>query len=471
AQVAAMEMYENTLSAQDPENVEQVEITVAESQTEQIANEDAVEITFTAAGSVSGLAPYRDLAEAFTAENPDIIINVREPNYGAGMVDISTMANAADCFQWFPSVPSNLNEVVLNLDPLMDVDPTITAQDFFPYTLDMFRVQGQLVALPSSLRVPLIAYNKDLFDAAGVPYPQNGWTTDDFLETAVALTSGEGDNKQYGFATQAWEFGEFSWFVDLLSGRHFDDSVDPPKLIINNPETVAAVRWFTNLTTEYEVKPTFVTDMNESSSSAYQTRQEMLQNGRIAMWQHDIFNAGFGPSEPELNLGYVTFPIPPDSTESAGYQSSIGLFISADTEFRQECWRWITYLTTQHTVDEGLPAREAIARSDGYAAQVGEELASAYLVSMDTATTAPDLSIYGDNEWQGMATVWLLQSYTAIINDGVTVEEALDNGQNKIDSYYGCMVEQANFDDNQTRVDCLQEADDSLPSYYYNVSE
>lgn len=191
------------------------------------------------------------------------------------------------------------------------------------------------------------------------------------------------------------------------------------------------------------------------------------------MWQHDFFNIGFGSSDTELNAGYVTFPIvASDVAERVGYQSSTGLFIAADTEFRQECWRWITYLTTQHSIDESLPAREAVARSDSYAAQVGDELAATYLASMESATTSPDLSIYsGDNDWQGMATVWLLQAYTAIINDGVTVEEALNDGQNKIDTFYGCMVEQANFEDNQTRVDCLKEADDSLPSYYYTVNE
>ena len=35
-----------------------------------------------------------------------------------------------------------------------------------------------------------IYYNKDLFDKAGVPYPKDGWTWEDFQDTAVKLTYG-----------------------------------------------------------------------------------------------------------------------------------------------------------------------------------------------------------------------------------------------------------------------------------------
>lgn len=41
-------------------------------------------------------------------------------------------------------------------------------------------------------------YNKDLFDQRHVPYPQNGWTWDDFLAAAQAVSDPE--SGIYGYA-------------------------------------------------------------------------------------------------------------------------------------------------------------------------------------------------------------------------------------------------------------------------------
>ena len=37
-----------------------------------------------------------------------------------------------------------------------------------------------------------IAYNKEIFDEARVPYPTNDWTWDDFAEIAKLVSSGSG---------------------------------------------------------------------------------------------------------------------------------------------------------------------------------------------------------------------------------------------------------------------------------------
>ena len=43
------------------------------------------------------------------------------------------------------------------------------------------------MCLPQNLSSLVVYYNRDLFDAAGVPYPEAGWTWDDFLAAAKAL--------------------------------------------------------------------------------------------------------------------------------------------------------------------------------------------------------------------------------------------------------------------------------------------
>ena len=70
--------------------------------------------------------------------------------------------------------------------------------------VELSRVNGNLYAFPYVQSVWLLYYNKDLFDAAGLPYPTDDMTWDEFRETAKALTKGEGADKQWGFTMPDW---------------------------------------------------------------------------------------------------------------------------------------------------------------------------------------------------------------------------------------------------------------------------
>ena len=97
--------------------------------------------------------------------------------------------------------------------------------DFWPRLLGAYNYDGVQFGLPADLDLQLIYYNKDLFDAAGVAYPEAGWTWDDYLATALELTSGEGIGKIYG--SNDYSFGEtrmISWsyggdFIDAETGE------------------------------------------------------------------------------------------------------------------------------------------------------------------------------------------------------------------------------------------------------------
>jgi multiple sugar transport system substrate-binding protein len=59
--------------------------------------------------------------------------------------------------------------------------------------------EGRLPGLPFKINTLGLFYNKDLFDKFGVPYPKDGWTWDDVLETAKRLTRSDGGVEYRGF--------------------------------------------------------------------------------------------------------------------------------------------------------------------------------------------------------------------------------------------------------------------------------
>jgi len=63
---------------------------------------------------------------------------------------------------------------------------------------------NELYGLPFRNSVWVTYYNKNIFDEANVPYPDENWTWDDFREIAMKLTKGEGVDKTWGAVMPTW---------------------------------------------------------------------------------------------------------------------------------------------------------------------------------------------------------------------------------------------------------------------------
>ena len=159
----------------------------------------------------------------------------------------------------------------------------------------------------------------------------------------------------------------------------------------------------------------------------------------------------------ELNTGVVPLPTGSNSAQGSGFQSVDGYFISSQTEARQACWEWITFLTTQPSAASGLPARQDVAESDEYRQQVGEERADAYLASVSVGNRASFFQRMADEgNWLMFASIWLSNAYNSIVEGEMTVEEALADAQTKVDDYRTCVIANDAFDDMQALRSCAQ---------------
>src|SRR5919199_277274 len=74
----------------------------------------------------------------------------------------------------------------------------------------------------------VIFYNKDLFDRVGVPYPKEGWTVDDLVETARKLTFKEGETQYWGYEVNGGYLRNFPWM--RMNGAMEWDRIEEPKM-------------------------------------------------------------------------------------------------------------------------------------------------------------------------------------------------------------------------------------------------
>lgn len=448
-------------------------IVVTTPETETAVGEDAVTIRFMALTGAQ-IEAYRSLAGAFQGTHPHIAVEVTAPNRGSEAVTLPSVAAESDCFTWFNGFenPDHLSTILV-LDPFMENDATFTVadlDDFFPSLMAQATRQGQLWALPAEATVHVIEYNKALFDEAGLAYPATGWTTADFLETAVALTQGQGEEKQYGFAADAFETDMLLLVLERQGATLLDTNAAPPTLRFTDPATIEAMRWYANLTNEFEAKPVFMTGATGEGpeiGAQIQELESLIANGQVAMWARDT-SGRVQYSLAGVNRGVAPLPAAPDGHSGSASLWSTAYYLSAragETE-RRACWEWIKFLSGQLTGSEGIPARRSLAESEAYRNQVGEERAAAYLAGMAGTNPSTATSFYSDAvPWLHPAGDWLTIAYGQAARGELPVAEALEAAQAKADQFRACLVDNNAFYDAQWQ-GCLAEVDEALADFY-----
>ncbi len=462
---------------EEEDSAEKVEpFTVVGSPAEDAISADATTITFVTLGQGFDLGQYREIADAFTQENPDIVIEVQPPDFSADPsvgFNMAFIAENADCFQWFSEVQDpDAQAAILPLDAFIEADSELSADDFFPAMVDQFTYQGQLWGLPADLTPVVIAYNHDLFDQAGVDYPTADWTMDQFTDIAIDVTEGDGEFKTYGFVPDAFENNILLLFMERYGANIIDNGQEPPTMTLNAPETIAALRWYADMYTQLGVKPAFITDPTDfaGNGGVFADREGIIDEGRAGMWTEtdELSGGGFGLGDRStMSIGYAPIPA---GAGGAGLTPANGYFISAETPFRRQCWDWITFLTESAEIVSGIPGRIDVAESAEYRNNVGAEKADAFFASIDTIGDA-ESSIFrlfsGDNDWLGIGTFWLGRAHQQVIDGDASVEEALSDAQLLFDDYRNCVIANDGLNDNDTQEDCAQEADPSLPAFLF----
>lgn len=130
----------------------------------------------------------------------------------------------------------------------IDLNPYITdieglKEDIHPGLLRVAGHRGILPSLPIEISPPLIVYNKELFDRAGLRYPTEAWNWDDMLELARSLTirDDQGIASQFGFGLGV----DIEWFEPFImrnGGRYVAEDGSTSRGYIDSTETIEAFR-------------------------------------------------------------------------------------------------------------------------------------------------------------------------------------------------------------------------------------
>jgi multiple sugar transport system substrate-binding protein len=276
------------------------------------------EITFATWGSLDEKIVNERIIEAFEKEYPGVKVNLEYiPNAGDYWTKMDTMflgGNAPDVLYGHPYNFANWASKGL----LMDLEPYFAQNADFFYNKDEFTVEmydafkwnGKHIATINGHDTFLLFYNKDMFDEAGVPYPTDDWTWDDFVEAGKKLTIAEGPNKQFGFTVPGWSYPSLA-IVKSFGGSLFDDLNNPQVVTFDSPETVAGLQFVQDLIHTHKIAPT--AQDTETLGGSFDTGKvamditgmwAVVNRKNITDFKWDIANMPLAPGKPRQTIAF-----------------------------------------------------------------------------------------------------------------------------------------------------------------------
>lgn len=101
--------------------------------------------------------------------------------------------------------------------------------------------KGKTYLIPLQAAVMIMFYAKKIFDDAGVAYPKDDWTYDQFVDLAKKLTKTTGNDKIFGYQPNGNWYRDIGWIVGT-GKREFDNVIDPKKSQFGMPEIVKVIQ-------------------------------------------------------------------------------------------------------------------------------------------------------------------------------------------------------------------------------------
>lgn len=360
----------------------------------------------------------REIADAFEAANPDIKIEIEVTPWKEYWTNLETSAiggSAPDVF-WMNGPHATeyaRGGMMLNLDDYIGNSETVAKEDFPSSLIDLYTIDGGWYGMPKGFDTGAIWYNKTLFDAAGIEYPSDDWTWEEFWDTAVALTDAE--NGIYGTAVQLDE--QAGWYntIGMFGGWVISD--DKKESGFADENTIAGIQCWVDMI-EAGISPTYA-QLSDTSSNT------LFESGKIAMQ----FGASYNLAEYSTIEGFCdeidVVSLPSVNGTNSCVIHGLGQAIFSQTEHAEEAWRWVEYLGGKEAMDMQAQAGIDIsARTEStslWADSYPQYNLAAFMNAAETAYQYPASA--NTSAWMNV----MYDEVYAAFNGDKTVEEACNN--------------------------------------------
>jgi multiple sugar transport system substrate-binding protein len=347
--------------------------------------------------AADGLKPWDEAIASFKAAYPNVEVNLESVPQGYGDKLLAEFASgtAPDVFQVGDGDVAKFaaQGVFEPLDPYIAGDKGTEPLDtsvFVQAVADIGKVNGTTYLLTKDFSPLVLYYNKKLFDAAGVAYPTNDWTWDDFLTAAQALTvkDGSGNITQWGIQLpDGW--GDAYWsrgiwpIIYQNGGDVISEDGKTATGYLDSDATVAAVQWYSDLFLKHKVAPTKA-DVDALAGA------DLFATNKVAMLWTGVWPLGDYIKNTDISVGTAQLP---QKAERGNSICWAGFGMYSKSQNKDAAWAFLRWIGA----DEGaksfaeyaLTDVKPIAEAQG---KTTDEFYGSVMADLDNVHPLPDFS-------------------------------------------------------------------------------
>ena len=288
-----------------------------------------------------------------------------------------------------------------------------------------YAVDGEQYALPFRSDFWVLYYNKNLFDAAGVEYPTNDMTWEEYAELAKQMT---GDDV-FGTHYHTWLSAVVNW-----------DVCDGENTLIDGDYTDLA--YYYQLYQDLEdAGACMAYDELKAAGLHYSAA---FENGNVAMlpmgyWFVSTLINDRNEGKYDFDWGIVSVPHKDGVAAGSSFGNLTGAMINAKSDDKDLAWEYISWLAGE----EGAVATASTGTRPAWVSEtVAEAMASAEGFPADEASKAALVPVYVGieipaSEHSSEISTVLNEEHTLIMTRELTIDEGIEEMNERVADILG----------------------------------
>ena len=283
-----------------------------------------------------------------------------------------------------------------------------------------YAVDGVQYALPFRSDFWVLFYNKDLFDAAGVAYPTNDMTWDQYAELAKTMT-GDG---VYGTHYHTWLSAVANWAVcdgvNTLADREYSD-----------------LAYFYNLYQDLEDAGACMAYSELKAAGLHYSAA--FANGNVAMmpmgyWYVSTLIGYNKEGTCNFNWGITAVPHAEGVTAGSSFGNLTGVMLNEKSAQKDLAWKYISWLCSE---EGALTTASTGSRPAWVSETVAAQMSAVEGFPTDEASKAALLPSYVAMEWPVVDKLSEIQTivneeHTLIMTRELDVEEGIEEMNERV---------------------------------------
>ncbi|MEU1390449.1 MULTISPECIES: sugar ABC transporter substrate-binding protein [unclassified Nonomuraea] len=273
------------------------------------------------------------IIDAFQKQHPDVTVKLEITPWDQYWTKLQTAATggaAPDVF-WMNSLNVRMYAKGGVIAPFENADVSA-----FPQAIvDGYRYEGKLYGMPRDVGVPVLWYDKELFDKGGVAYPTADWTWDDLKAAAKKLT--DPAKKQYGLLAPLWDQGGF-YPTMIQAGGHVI-SADGKKSGFDEPGSIQGLEFWTDMINKDKVAP-------PAQATTDTSPVQLFMTGKYAMYYGGSWLATTFKANTERGGKVDVAPLPKGPAQEAVILLGLANSVSAKSEHPAEAAQFAAFLSS-----------------------------------------------------------------------------------------------------------------------------